>query len=107
MPSSLPLVECEKCGERYPSGPDTDTVAEALAVAYRDHLRGKLEAALKKLTASGTRLGEIEEELGLSAGYLSKVRKRVEPSFQLVALLTLVADEPIRSMAKVRGLRRP
>ena len=64
------------------------------------------EVALRKLDDAGFKLIDVERELGLSAGYLSKVRKRVEPSFQLVALLSLVADEPLRATAKLHGLRR-
>lgn len=106
LPSSLELVECERCGERFVSRTDRGRIEEALAAEYRRHLRAKLEVALRKLDDAGFKLIDVERELGLSAGYLSKVRKRVEPSFQLVALLSLVADEPLRATAKLHGLRR-
>jgi hypothetical protein len=37
-------------------------------------------------------IASVERELGLSEGYLSKIRKSVEPSFLLVALLAIIAE---------------
>lgn len=106
IPSTLALVECEKCGERYLTQADLAKLDDALGSAYVDHLRLKLGDSIEKLKTAGFTLAHVERELGLSLGYLSKVRKKVEPSFQLVALLALVADHPLRNLARLHGLRR-
>lgn len=106
IPATLSLVECAKCSERYLTQADLAKLDEALASAYVAHLRVKLEESLEKLKSAGFALANVERELGLSLGYLSKVRKKVDPSFQLVALVALVADHPLRNLARLHGLRR-
>jgi len=41
-------------------------------------------------------VGRLEELLRLSQGYLARVRTKHEPSFQLAALLKLLADDPTK-----------
>jgi hypothetical protein len=60
---------------------------------------------LLSLQELGHSLFQLERELGLSAGYLSKVKQgHVTPSFQLVSLLTLVEQNPKRTLETIRAL---
>lgn len=85
---------------------DVEKVEKLVDLAYTEHVRRILERALAKLLGAGIDLKDLEHDLGLSAGYLSKIRSKAVPSFQLVALLAFMADDPTGSLAKVQALRR-
>ena len=57
---------------------------------------------IEALVASGHTISFLESALGLSAGYLSKVRHHaVRPSPQLAALLAVVLEHP-EALATIR-----
>lgn len=107
IPAELPLIECAACGERYISASDAERIDEALSAAYTALVRAGVEASIEKLHRGGVSIASVERELGLSEGYLSKIRKSVEPSFQLVALLALIAQDPKAAFSTIAALRGP
>jgi len=70
-------------------------------------VRARVETAIEKLQQRGVSLASVERELGLSEGYLSKIRKSAEPSFQLVALLAIIAENPKAAFSTIDALRGP
>ena len=70
-----------------------------------------LSAVLNRLAERGYAQRDLERVLGLSPGYLSKLRhEKVTPSFQLDALLRLVDEAPkstLASIARMAGLTPP
>ena len=107
IPAELPLVECVACGERYITAADAEKIDDALAASYTALVRARVETAIEKLQQRGVSIASVERELGLSEGYLSKIRKSVEPSFQLVALLAIIAENPKAAFSTIDALRGP
>lgn len=105
LPADLALNECDACGEMYATVADAESIDLALATAYAAHVRGRVESSIGRLQAAGLSLAAVERELGLSEGYLSKIRKSVEPSFQLVALLAVIAENPQKALSTIHALR--
>ncbi|MBS2033052.1 MAG: hypothetical protein JST54_34585 [Deltaproteobacteria bacterium] len=97
------LPTCDACGEVF--------VGKDLAKKLDDHLEDRYGAAMRHRAAAALRvlaghakLQEIEHVLGLSQGYLSKIRSESEkkaPSSVLVALLELLSEHP-RSLRTLR-----
>lgn len=75
------------------------------------HTKTPLSAVLARLAERGYAQRDLESVLGLSPGYLSKLRhEKVTPSFQLEALLRLVDEAPkstLASVARLAGLTSP
>lgn len=105
LPADLVLTACEACGERYTNLADAEKIDAALSEAYAAHVRTRIEASIGRLQEAGLSLATVEKELGLSEGYLSKIRKSVEPSFQLVALLAVIAENPKKMLSTIHALR--
>lgn len=107
LPADLPLVECVACGERYVTAADAERIDRALSEAYTRQVRTRIEQDIETLRRHDVSLASVERALGLSEGYLSKIRKSVEPSFQVVALLALVAADPRGTLQRIGSLRAP
>ena len=105
LPADLALNECDACGELYATVADAEEIDAALAAAYAVHVRDRVESSIGRLQEAGLSLATVERELGLSEGYLSKIRKSVEPSFQLVALLAVIAENPKKALSTIHALR--
>jgi hypothetical protein len=95
LADSLELPACEHCGQEVLDGEATQRLDEAARGAYRALRVEKLNQALRALKAHGFRQWDLEAQLGLAQGYLSKARVgRFEPAPNLVALLLLTAEAP-------------
>ena len=105
LPATLELTECESCGERYDSGDDGEILEHLLRELYAACMRKSLEASLGVLTAERS-LAEIERQLCLAEGYLSKVKKSEMPSLQLVGLLALLATDPGRGLDVIASVKQ-
>lgn len=101
LPEALELPTCSACGELWLDAKATRRVQEALEAEYRRQLTLKAERALDSLRAHLPQR-DLERLLGVSAGWLSKVRNGREPSAPMSALLMLLAERPER----VEELRR-
>ena len=95
VPSDFPLPECGSCGARPINWRTAELLDPVLEKAYQQKLSALVGADIERLEKVKP-LYEWERELGLSAGYLSKVRNEKAPSAQLVALVRLLANEPNR-----------
>jgi len=97
------LPTCDACGEVFVGKDLAKKLDGHLEEQYGAAMRHSAAAALRVLTEHA-KLQEIEHVLGLSQGYLSKIRSEAErkaPSSVLVALLELLREHP-RSLAKLR-----
>ena len=96
IPADLPIPTCANCGAEWLDRRTSERLDAALAEAAAQQLSGLAVEALEVLSVSLNQR-DLEALLGLSAGYLSKVRHVKErPSAPLVSLLALLADRPAR-----------
>ena len=91
VPADLPIPTCNACGEEWISPDDAKRIDAALEMAYRAELARRVRAVLP----SPAEADRVERNLGLSRGYLSRLRNGTKaPSEVLLALLALIREEP-------------
>ncbi len=91
IPADLEMRTCDHCGERWFTPADAKRIDAALEVVYRQELLARVRAVLPAAKDAD----RIERDLGLSRGYLSRLRSgRKIPSEPLVAILTLIHQQP-------------
>lgn len=97
IPADFPIPTCTQCGVPSLDKNTLRKMDRALDGAYRERLAEELIAALQLLEEHEISQRELENALGLSPGYLSKLKHRKEvPSAALVAVLMLLAARPSR-----------
>lgn len=96
VPADVQIPTCSNCGAEWIDRKTAAVLDAALERAAAERLTKLAREALEVLGASMSQR-DLESELGLSAGYLSKVKHGKEtPSAQLVGLLALLAVRPAR-----------
>lgn len=91
VPDDLAIPTCNHCGEQWISPADAKRIDAALEVVYRQELLARVRAVLPDPKDAD----RIERDLGLSRGYLSRLRTgRKIPSEPLVAILALIHQQP-------------
>ena len=85
VPADLEIQTCDHCGEQGLSPEDATRTDAALDLVYRQELLARLRAVLPDAKEAS----RIERDLGLSRGYLSRLRKTTRPPTE--ALLTILA----------------
>jgi hypothetical protein len=95
IPADLPIPTCPACGEAWLGAVTTKRLEAALGTAYRRELTLKAERAIETLRAHIPQRN-LEQLIGVSGGWLSKVKKGHETSASLTALLMLLAADPSR-----------
>ena len=102
LPAHVKVPTCDHCGAEYLSGASAADEDAALEPLYRAELRRRASQAIEQLRAH---VGEadLERLLGLSRGYLSRLRAgKRDPSADLVALLALLARSPRVRLGELR-----
>jgi hypothetical protein len=95
LPADVPLMECDVCHEILMTPRDMETLAPIVEAAHRSHLQKVAAQAIETLVARERTIASVERKLHLSNGYLSRLRNgSVDPGYQLVALLVLLAQDP-------------
>ncbi len=95
LPEDLEVPTCAACGEEWIDRATAHAVDEALEREYQSRLRQLAVADLDQLAARHVTQRRLEEILGLSHGYLSKIRSGASrPSVALVSCLHLLATDP-------------
>jgi hypothetical protein len=109
VPSTLAIPTCDHCGNEWIDPKTARAIDEALQSAYAEELHKRLEAALVTiLAAADVSQRRLEQLLGLSIGYLSRVRsKRGDASAQLVSALALIAEDPKRRLSELDHVWQP
>lgn len=109
VPASLQIPTCDNCGTEYIDPKTAKALDDALQGVYAEELHKRLEAALETILATvGVSQRLIEQVLGLSPGYLSRVRsRRGDASAQLVSALALIAEDPKRQLKVLEHVWHP
>jgi hypothetical protein len=95
VPEDLPIPTCDACGEQWIDRTTAQAMDEALEQQYQSRLGELAGAYLEKLAAQHITQRRLEQILGLSQGYLSKIRAGTSrPSPMLVSCLFLLAMDP-------------
>lgn len=94
IPANLEIPTCSSCDADYIDLETAKRLDRALAPAYEEAMRRKATQSLDILAERGIRQRNIEPLLGLSNGYLSKIRGGKETSPPLVSILMLLASDP-------------
>jgi hypothetical protein len=93
IPKHVEIPTCDKCGAEWIDRQAARAIDGALEPVYREALRALWGDIMKKITAR-TSMRRVEQALGLSEGYLSKVSNgRSEPSAELISHLGLIARD--------------
>lgn len=106
VPSTVAIPTCDACGNEWIDPKTADALDEALQGAYANELHKRLEAALDKiLKTTEIPQRKLEQLLGLSEGYLSRLRgRRGDASAQIVSVLALLAQDPKRRLKELDHL---
>ncbi len=97
VPSDVLIPTCTHsgCGEEWLDSATAARLDEAMKGAYQAALTMKAEEAISRLKKRAPQR-DLERLLGLSAGYLSKLKHGKETTAPLVAALMLLASDPHR-----------
>jgi hypothetical protein len=108
VPANLPIPTCDNCGTEWIDAETAKAVDKALEEAFDREARTQ---AKELLVAMGEEVTQrrVEIVLGLSQGYLSKVRSGTStPSAMLLACLRLLSRSPESRLRELEGVtRRP
>jgi hypothetical protein len=104
VPADIKIPTCDKCGTEWLDAATSKTLTAALEKEYRAVLHSLAAAAIKKIREKhSTR--RLEQLLGMSEGYLSKLSTgRSEPSAELVAHLGLLAADVRRRTRELENM---
>ncbi len=96
VPIDFPIPTCGHCGSEYFDDAIANELEPILRLAYDAELKQRAQAAISLLSVRITQR-RLEQLLGCSQGYLSKLRTQGgQPSAILVSLLVLLSAEPGR-----------
>ena len=94
IPEGIVIPTCDNCGAEWVDDATARVINEALDASYRQELRRRVRVAIDVI---GEHIPQrrLEELLGLSQGYLSKLKAGDrDPSPELVSDLALIARDP-------------
>jgi len=103
VPSTLAIPTCDNCGNEWIDPKTAQAIDEAMQGAYADELHKRLVAAVDLiLKATEIPQRRLEQLLGLSVGYISRLRSgRGDASAQVVSALALLAQDPKRRLKEL------
>lgn len=106
VPSTLAIPTCDNCGNEWIDPKTAQAIDEAMQSAYADELHKRLVAAVDLiLKATEIPQRRLEQLLGLSVGYISRLRSgRGDASAQVVSALALLAQDPKRRLKELDQL---
>ena len=94
IPASIRIPTCRNCGVRWFDEATAATLDDALEPIYQRTLRNRLGQDLSALLGRGVTEARIEEALGISRGYLSRLRSGSRtPSRELVVAVAYMARD--------------
>ena len=96
VPANVEIPTCQECGAEWIDERTAKILDEALEKVYETRLRERLDLALEKILGEQeVSQARVERVLGLSPGYLSKLKgERRNPSPALVAALAGLLPDP-------------
>lgn len=102
MTLDVAIPTCDRCGAEWIDDTTAKAIDQSLDAAYRTELSRRAVGVIKALSPYITNPA-LEQLLGLSHGYLSKLKSgdRI-PSPELVAELGQLARQPVRRLEELR-----
>ena len=101
IPANVTIPTCNGCGAEYLDPQTAALLDRSLKSAYQEFLRTRFVRALKTVAREITQ-ARLEQLMGLSQGYLSKVKSgEREPSAELVGELHVLARDPRRRLQEL------
>ena len=94
VPDSAHIPTCDHCGEEFIDKETEESIIPLLEQAYTNALAEKFEAAIFALRKAGLSQLDIEREIGLSDGYISKLKAGKNTRRPLASFIILVASNP-------------
>ena len=102
LPTDLKIPSCGRCMHLYLDRMDAETLSNALQEQYLASLHTRICIALDTLSQHISQR-KLERLLGLSQGYLSRLKAGAgNPSSELVLLLALLSLDPAKHLATLR-----
>lgn len=94
VPADFQIPTCDRCGAERIDGPTSEALDVVLEGAYSQELSNRLARSLERVLSYGVTQRRLEQLLGLSQGYLSRLKtERGDGSAQIVATLALLAED--------------
>ena len=101
IPEIFEIPTCDACGAEWLDQKTANALDDVLAAIYRKELSHRAQEAIEKIARRRPQR-RIEELLGLSQGYLSKLKSGDrDPSAELVSQLALIAREPEKRLKEL------
>lgn len=99
---AVAIPTCDYCGAEWIDEPTAEAIDSGLQRVFRDELHARTNAALDSIVAVISQR-QLERLLGLSQGYLSKLRAgERDPSPDLLGLLGLIARDPAERIRELK-----
>ena len=104
VPAHIGIPTCDQCGTEWADEDTTEQIENALAIVYRERLHSLIEAATTVILRHTT-VGRLEELLGLTKGYISRLRSRAkDPRPTLASELALLARDPSKRLKELEAI---
>jgi NMD protein affecting ribosome stability and mRNA decay len=101
IPSTLEIPTCAECGSQWFDSKTDAALETALEALYQERLKDRLDGYLDKILGEGITQATLERSLGVSTGYISKLRRHERnPGSELVVLLRLLSTDPEKMIRK-------
>jgi hypothetical protein len=101
VPAALELPTCDRCGEQWINDTAAAAIDAAMEPVYRARLREIARRAITTITAVVSQ-GELERKLGMTQGYLTKLKNgHRDPSPEVAIQLSMIALHPKRRLREI------
>jgi hypothetical protein len=104
LPEDVELPTCDNCGKIIFNPKIAAAFDEGMSRAYQSQLSQLISEALSKLTPAFMTQQDLERALGLSRGYISKLKGGKESSAVIAGLLGLLAVDPQARLTELEEL---
>jgi hypothetical protein len=103
LPTLLPIPTCPRCHQEFLDDQARQELDRLLPDLYAAELRHRVRVAIDTLSPRYISQRQLEQMLGLSQGYLSRLRAGAgTPSAELVSNLALLARDPLLRLHELR-----
>ncbi len=104
LPADVLLPTCNFCHQFIPGPSDAQRFDEGMQRAYQARLAEMIGQAVSTLTDQAITQQDLELRLGLSRGYISKLKGGKDSSRVMAALLGLLAADPVGRLKELTSL---
>ena len=101
VPAELMIPTCDNCGSEWMNDSIAAEIDKAMEPVYECALNAMARRAIHTIAGSVSQ-SELERALGLSAGYISKLKNEErDPSPEIVARLATIARNPKKRIREI------